>query len=240
METYKITYSNKEIEFELYRKPVKNINLNVKPDLSIMVSANDDVPIDYIMKFVKGKGTWIIKQLNYFNKTLPEHYGKKEYVNGESFKYLGKQYRLKVYESKDEYVKYYRGFIEMYIKDKSDLKRKEILILNWYKERRKIVFQEILKKVFPVIEKYGIKKPKIDIRTMKVRWGSCIKEKQTILLNSELIKAPKYCIQYVILHELIHFKYDNHNNDFKELLTALMPDWKKRKAVLDEEVVRDL
>ena len=240
MKRYKITYGNKEIEFELHRKPVKNINLNVKPDLSIMVSANDDVPIDYIINFVKGKGTWILKQLNYFTKTLPEQHSNKEYVNGESFKYLGKQYRLKVYESKNESVKYYRGFIEMYIKDKTDIKRKETLIQNWFKERRKIVFQETLKKVFPLLEKYGIKRPAIDIRMMKARWGSCVKEKQIILLNSELIKAPKYCIQYVILHELIHFKYDNHYADFNELLTTLMPDWKKRKAVLDDEVVRDL
>jgi len=75
---------------------------------------------------------------------------------------------------------------------------------------------------------------------MKARWGSCLKEKNIILLNSELIKAPKFCIDYVILHELIHFKYRNHDAEFYDFMTSLMPDWKQRKEILDEEVVRQL
>jgi len=75
---------------------------------------------------------------------------------------------------------------------------------------------------------------------MKARWGSCITDKRLILINSELIKAPKYCIDYVILHELLHFKYRNHDAEFYNFMTSLMPDWKQRKEILDEEVVRDL
>lgn len=75
---------------------------------------------------------------------------------------------------------------------------------------------------------------------MKARWGSCIPEKQLILLNSELIKAPKLCIDYVVLHELIHFKYRNHDSNFYDFMTSLMPDWKQRKKILDDQVVREL
>jgi len=69
---------------------------------------------------------------------------------------------------------------------------------------------------------------------MKARWGSCLRDSQAILLNFELIKAPKYCIDYVVLHELIHFVHKNHDQKFYSFLTSLMPDWKKRKAILDE------
>ena len=94
--------------------------------------------------------------------------------------------------------------------------------------------------MYPYLEKYGIDKPEIKIRKMKARWGSCIPEKQLILLNSELIKAPKLCIDYVVLHELIHFKYRNHDSNFYDFMTSLMPDWKQRKKILDDQVVRAL
>ncbi|WP_254610160.1 MULTISPECIES: M48 family metallopeptidase [unclassified Bacillus (in: firmicutes)] len=75
---------------------------------------------------------------------------------------------------------------------------------------------------------------------MKARWRSALVGANTILLNSELIKAPKYCIEYVILHEMIHFKYNDYSDKFYNMLHAMMPDWEKRKAILDEEIVREL
>ena len=75
---------------------------------------------------------------------------------------------------------------------------------------------------------------------MKARWGSCDNGKQNIILNFDLIKAPKYCIDYVVLHELLHFMYKNHNKDFYDFLTALMPDWTYRKEILDEEIIREV
>lgn len=83
MEKHNITYSGKIIEFELQRKKVKNINLNVKPDMTIVVSANEKVPLDYILDFVKGKAPWIIKNVSYFKDVQPEHSTKKDYVSGE-------------------------------------------------------------------------------------------------------------------------------------------------------------
>ena len=90
------------------------------------------------------------------------------------------------------------------------------------------------------MKKYNISKPNITIRTMKARWGSCIESKKSILLNSELIGAPKFCIDYVILHELIHFKFRTHDKNFYNLQEVVMPDWKKRKEILDVEVVKNL
>lgn len=241
MEKHSIEYGGKIIEFEVERKNVKNINLNVKPDMSVVISANEKVPIDYLLGFVKSKATWIIKNVGYFKDVQPEHAAEKVYLSGETFKYLGKQYRLKVEGTNDtESVKYYRGYIYLTVKDKQNYNRKEKLIDSWYREKANKKFAESLERVYPSIEKYGIVKPEIFIRTMKARWGSCTPEKRSIILNSELIKAPKLCIDYVVLHELIHFKYRNHDNDFYDFMTALMPDWKQRKEILDEEVVREL
>lgn len=240
MEKFSFTYSNRVIEYFLHRKNVKNINLNVKPDLSVTVSAHSNVPVDYIQAFIKDKAHWIYKRIQYFEKTLPESHTPKEYISGESFKYLGKQYRLKVITSDQEEVKYYRGFIHLSIKNRDNYNKKDALIKTWYTNRTQVIFKETMNKVYPLVQKYGIAKPSIEIRHMKARWGSCLKEKNTILLNADLIKAPKYCIQYVVLHELIHFIHTNHNKEFYDFLTALMPDWKIRKEILDQEVIRDL
>jgi predicted metal-dependent hydrolase len=96
----------------------------------------------------------------------------------------------------------------------NDYKRKDILINKWYREKAVTNFEESLDKMYQFIEKYEIKKPSISIRIMKARWGSCIKDKKILLLNYELIKAPKFCIDYVVLHELIHFKHRNHARNF--------------------------
>ncbi len=241
MEKYTVTYGNKIITFEIERKKVKNINLNIKPDMSVVVTAGEEVPFEYILRFVKSKITWILKNVSYFKGAQPEHMTDKKYISGESFKYLGKQYRLKVEENDDrQYVRYYHGFIHIYVQDKNNYESKKELLNNWFREKAFLKFNEGLERIYPIIQKYGIEKPNIIIRAMKSRWGSCIKDKKTIILNYELIKAPRFCIDYVILHELIHFKFRNHNSEFYSFMTALMPDWKMRKGLLDEEVVREL
>ncbi len=240
MEKHVITYKGQSIEFELHRKDVKNINLNTRPDLTVMVSANDNVPIEYIIEFVKKKAPWIAKNLCYFSDTQSESKSNKEYISGETFKYLGKQVRLKVETSEQEGVKLYQGFINLQVKDKNNNNKKKSLMDKWFREKAETAFEESLKRVYPMVEMHDINKPKVMIRVMKARWGSCVKDKGIILLNYELIKAPKYCIDYVVLHELLHFKFRNHDNRFFNFMTALMADWKDRKKILDEEVVRGL
>lgn len=240
MVKHEITYGRHKIEYTLTRKNVSNINLNLKPNLLVEVSANRDVPIEKINQFVRKKASWILKNKEYFKKTLPEAKFEHEYVSGETFKYLGRQYRLKVIESKEESVKCQRGFFNLSTKDKNNLTRKSKLMKQWYREKSLIVFNDSLERIYKMVKKYDIEKPNISMRLMKARWGSCIENKKTILLNTELIDAPKFCIDYVILHELIHFKHRNHDEKFYYMMDALMPDWNKRKEILDLEVVKNL
>ncbi|MED4869538.1 MULTISPECIES: M48 family metallopeptidase [Geobacillus] len=240
MEIHEVKFAGKGISFLLERKPVKNVNLRITPDMTVIVSANEQVPLDFILEFVKQKAAWILKNIQFFEDAQPEVQSDREYVSGESFKYLGKQYRLRVEEREAEGVKCYRGFIYLYVKDQQDFKRKERLFGQWLRSRAELIFNESLEKMYALVQKYNVKKPKLMIRTMKARWGSCLRDSHAILLNFELIKAPKYCIDYVVLHELIHFIHKNHDHQFYSFLSALMPDWKQRKAILDEEVVREL
>lgn len=240
MAKHTVIYGEKEINFELQIKDVKNINLNIRPDNTIAVSANEDVPLEFIKDFVKRKGPWILKNTDYFRKFRPYKKSERQYVSGESFKYLGRQYRLRVKQSEFETVKYFRGFIYLYVEDIDDFNRKERLFDNWLHEKSNIHFNKSLDRMHELVKNYNIPKPNINIREMKARWGSCHRGNNTIVLNSQLIKAPKYCIDYVVLHELIHFKHKNHNNSFYTFLTSLMPDWEKRKKILDEEIIKDL
>src|SRR5690625_3960716 len=98
MMRYTIHYGNEPVTFELVRKNVKHINLTVHPDQSIFVSANTDVTLDEIKAFVESKGRWILSKLNYFERTAPFKKITRDYVTGETFRYLGRQYRLNVME----------------------------------------------------------------------------------------------------------------------------------------------
>jgi len=239
MEKANIYYGNDTIVFYVLRREIKNINLKVTPESKVIVSANNNVTIDYIKDFIRRKANWIIKNVRYFNEYRPPVIEKK-YESGESVKYLGRQYRLKVKQDNYAGVKLANGYIILnVIDDKNILHKKEILD-NWYKEKSRIKFNEIFEKLFPLIQKYEIVKPKIAIRKMKTKWGSYSSKKNEIALNTDIVKAPKYCIEYVVLHELIHMRYRNHDKKFHNFLTVLMPDWKKRKEILDQVIIKEL
>lgn len=235
-----VHYGERPVHFELIRKDVKHINLTVQPDQSIFVSANNDVSVDEVKQFVESKGRWIVEKLNYFERTAPFKKIPREYVTGETFRYLGRQYRLKVIPSIEEFVRYYRGTIELYVKDEADFSRKEELLHGWYDERRQVIFQQSLKAMHKLMKVYDIMEPTIHIRRMKRRWGSYLPQANRIVLNKDLIIAPRHCIDYVVLHELLHVKFPDHNYHFFHHLQLLMPDWKERKRILDEEVVREV
>ena len=237
---HSIYHEKKKIDFKVKRKNVKNINLRVNHNLEITVSANNYVPIDYIKEFVYSKARWIENNLNYYKNIVGTNQGKKKYVSGESLRYLGRQYRLKVFKSSEDDVKYFRGYIHLYTRDLEDTEKKENLINRWYKERSKIIFKESLERMYALVRFYDIEFPKLNIRKMKSRWGTCYYKNNKIIINSVLIKAPKDCIDYVILHELIHFKHNKHDNDFYKLLSILMPNWRDKKRILNEVVVREL
>lgn len=235
-----VYYGKQRISFQLQRKNVKHINLTVHPDQTISVSANNDVTVEEVKKFVESKGRWIVSKLNYFERTAPIKKIPREYVTGETFRYLGRQYRLNVIDAEEEFVRFFRGTIEMYVKDNMDFERKKRLIDGWYSERRAVVFQESLERMYQLVKVYEFDVPTLDVRQMSRRWGSYLPKTHKVVLNKDLIIAPRFCIDYVVLHELLHAQFPDHDYHFFRNLQILMPNWQERKRILDEEVARVL
>lgn len=144
---------------------------------------------------------------------------------------LGKIIVSKAIESPNEDVKLARGYINIYVKDKANFERKKILLDGWYKEKAHHHFKQALKKYNVLVNK---EVKTVSIRVMKTRWGSCNPTKSYINLNLELIKKPKMAIEYVVFHELAHLIHLNHDQKFYNFLSLHMPDWKKRKANLEQ------
>ena len=214
-------------DVKIIKKDVKNITLKVRPNGEAILTVPKTSSDEHIKFIMQKRAKWIAKKRAFFASfKMPE----KEYVSGEDFRYLGRSYRLKVVQSKRECVKLQRGYMELFVKDKSDLKRKENLVYEWYHEKAMLYFFNILQE-FNKIVKQDIKSVKI--RQMKTRWGSCNPYKSYINLNIELIKKPKACIEYVIFHELAHLLYPKHSKKFYEHLSLYMPDWQKRKEILE-------
>ncbi len=220
------------IEYILTRKSVKNINLRIKPDGKIYVSASNLVPTDYIDDFIREKRDFIIRALEDYEErqkdsiTLP-----KKYVDDEIFKLLGQSLKLKVIEDKKESVLSDDRYLYLRIKEenKDNVEYKRVLINNWLEELIIKTFKEACDEAYQVFKKYGVKYPnKISIRYMTSRWGSCRPKKRNITLNSRLIEAPIKSIEYVVFHEFAHFIHSNHSKDFYSLLEEVMPDWQVR------------
>jgi hypothetical protein len=122
-------------------------------------------------------------------------------------------------------------------KDVDDFKKKQRLITKYLDTQCREVFEATLKELYPIFQKYGVAMPKLRIREMETRWGSCLAKKGIITLNKRLLEAPPNCIEYVVMHEYCHFIHPDHSKQFYGFLTMLMPDWKQRKEALDKSAV---
>ncbi len=227
------TYGDERIAFECWPRiqGTNRVLIKVHPDCRITVSAPEQVNDDAVLSAVKKRGRWIYAQLRDFRKQL-EHITPRKYISGESHYYLGKQYLLKVIEAPDEVqgVKLLRGRLEVRVRHKS-AGRVQQLLTDWYKTRAKDMFtgrlDAMLEQALWVDDK-----PPLHILTMQTRWGSCSPNGR-LTLNPHLVKAPRECIDYVILHELCHIAEHNHSKRFYRLMQQVMPGWEKTKARLD-------
>lgn len=237
IEMRRVTCERRVLEYKLTRKTVKNINLRIKPDGTIHVSANKAVPVGYIDDFVLMKQGFIIRALERFEENQ-KHVTpiQREYINGESFELLGKSLRLNVIEGKQEEVSTDGVFIFLTVKNKENQKRKEKLINDWLKNQQSETFEQICKETYQIFKKYDVPYPQLKIRYMTSRWGSCQTKRGIITLNSKLMEKPRNCIEYVVLHEFAHFIHPNHSRKFYDFVAMLMPDWKDRKKELEKRI----
>lgn len=228
------------LEYSLERKNVKNLNLHVRKDGSVYVSANDTVPEVKIDEFLISKGDFIRNAQDKFKEQEQYRPLPKQYVSGETFYIQGRALRLKVTQTARDKIYSDGVYLFLDVKDQQDIAKKERMVKRFLDKQCKAVFGEIVAELYPVFQKYGVALPTLRIRNMDTRWGSCLPGKGIITLNKRLLEAPRNCIEYVVMHEFCHFIHPNHSKHFYDFLAMLMPDWKERKKVLDANALHYL
>lgn len=228
---HEITFGSRSFEYQLEYKDRKTLGIKVHPSGQVNVSAPLLAPSKEIKQKVLRKAPWIFRHLDRFQSYKPGA-PPRRYISGETHLYLGRQYRLKIVPDVINEVKAYRGQLWILCTNPHP-QTIQTELDKWYRTRAHLIYHELLEEILPRFRRYNIKQPKLSIRKMTKRWGSC-SSKGNILLNTELIKAPKGCIEYVIIHELCHLVHRNHDKQFERLMNGLMPDWGRRKTRLDK------
>lgn len=223
-----IQFGSKQINFKVVYSNRKTLGITVTPDLDVLVKAPIDSSLDKIKEKILKKAPWIIKQQSFFLSFHPKT-PQRKYIAGETHLYLGRQYLLSVEIGKTEKVKLKGKFIEVNATDKTRVKA---LVKEWYLTHAKSKLNEIAHPLIEKFRKHKVEPTSIVLREMPTRWGSCT-PKGKIILNPELIKAPRGCIEYVIIHELCHLIHHDHTQKFIDLQTKEMSDWEKWKSILE-------
>jgi predicted metal-dependent hydrolase len=229
---YQVQYGNQSILFTLKYAERKTLAIEVHPDQTVQVIAPQNAPLPAIEAKVSHRAAWITKQQRQFSRyasPLPAS----ECVSGKGYRYLGRQYRLKLSTAEVDQVRLWQGRLEVMMTTPQNQQQVEILIDQWYRDRAMKIFQERYQHCTQLVSPYGIEHHRgFELRTMPKRWGSCT-PRGKIFLNPLLVSAPKDCIDYVIIHELCHVRIHNHSPRFYRLLESILPDWKTRREYLN-------
>lgn len=233
MEHIEYKYGRKTISAKLKFSDRRTIGLKVFPEGNIEVKAPFNTNKDVVIEKIKTKSKWIVTQQRAFELYKPFSTERK-YIAGETHRYLGRQYKLSVEtnEKVKPSIKLSKGSFIITTPEINDVEK---IITNYYQLRADVIFSELLESLLNEHSRFKDYEVKLKHRFLKKRWGSC-SIKGTILLNTELIKASKICIEYVILHELCHLIHPNHSKEFYNLLTEIFPLWKKIKDKLEREL----
>lgn len=235
----KLNCKNQTIPITVERKKIKNILLKVYPESVVKISSPYSVTDEFLMEFVSKHQKWIEDKLEMFSQT--KGYAATTVIkNGMSIRMLGEDLIFAVRQC-DKSLIYREGKI-LHVCT-TDVENQEKLMQQfdkwWRKESLDIIKRQV-DLLYPIIKKYDIPYPIICLKKMKTLWGSCSVNRNKVTFNQYLTKAKIACVEYVVLHELVHFLYPNHSKKFYDFLSTYMPDWKERKKILDTEVVHGL
>ena len=225
-----LTYGTDTIRYEVrFLTSRQTLGIEVHPDSRVLVRAPAGCPEDLVAERVQKRASWISRQLAEFERYRPRTPAR-QYVNGESHLYLGRQYRLKLLPGDATGVKLARGQLLVSLPGELDPERVKALLHRWYLDRARTVFGEVLDT--SLLPFKGVEHPRLIVRAMQSRWGS-LSRAGTMTLNVNLVRAPRLCIEYVVTHELCHIKHRDHDARFFKLIDQLMPDWEQRKRRLE-------
>lgn len=219
------------IKIEVEQKDIQNIHLSVyPPDGAVRIAAPNRMEIDTIRVFALNKLKWIKKQQEIFKNQ--ERETPREYLTKESHYFLGKRYLLNVIEHKHPpKVVLKHNTIELYVRpNTSEEKRKEVME-EWYRNELKKITPKLIAKWEKVI---GVQSNEFRIKKMRTKWGTCNTTAKRIWLNLELAKKPLECIEFIVVHELVHLLERSHNEVFVGYMDKFMPKWRFYREELNK------
>ncbi len=219
-----------DIVVDVIFKDIKNVHLSVHPPTGrVRIAAPHRMKLDTIRVYAISRIDWIKKH----QKKLQEQEREtpREYLERESHYVWGKRYLLKVIEADQvPAVELKHTQMLLTIRTGSKLEKREAVISAWYRD-------EVRRIAAPLIEKWekqlGVKSAQCYVQRMKTKWGSCNPNTHSIRLNSDLARKPRVCLEYIVVHELIHLLEPSHNARFTTLIDQFMPNWKQYRAELN-------
>jgi predicted metal-dependent hydrolase len=230
-----LMYGTTNIAFDVIFKNRKNMEIAVEPPNNITVTAPIGTKEEEILKKVESKGIWIIQKIYSFKHMQYRHI-EREFVNGESFMYLGRNYSLQIevdLSVKKPEVKLYRGKFIVKASDKYEENIRKAMEV-WYRNKSK----ELIDNRIKYYSKYFDKMPiDIKIKEQKKRWGSCT-AKNELLFNWRCIMAKSNALDYIVVHEMCHMYHKNHSKEFWGLVASVLSDYEIRKEWLKNYGVR--
>ena len=224
-----------DICVDVVQKDIRNLHLSVYPPSGMVrISAPLRMDLETIRTFAISKLHWIKKQQNKIRSQEREE--PREFINRESHYYMGKRYLLKVMELNSlPKVELQHEIIEMFVRPNTGMEKREAILDEWYRQRLKDIIPSLIaqyEKTMKVqLSEFGIKK-------MKTRWGTCSIRAKRIWLNLELAKKPIDCVEYVVVHEMVHMLERQHNERFIALIDKYLPKWRFYKEELNRRPLR--
>ena len=220
------------ISVEIVRKDIKNLHVGVyPPNGRVRVAAPLWLDDNAVRVAVIARLGWIRRQQVEFEQQ--ERQSQREFVTGESHYFEGRRYRLDVIACDDRPSVRLLNNTTMALRVRPDSNRdaREVILHKWYRDKLRARLPVLLSKWESII---GERVAFIGIRKMKTRWGTCNREARRIWLNLELIKKPSICLEYVLVHEMVHLIERNHNDRFRELMDKFMPQWRSCRDKLNQ------
>jgi len=219
------------MEIQVIRKTIKNFHLAVLPPYGkVRVAVPHHVTDERVRLAIISKLAWIRRQQADFNQQPRQT--EREMINGESHYLWGRQYRLEVIEQVGKHRIEVKGKskLRLYVQAGTSADNRLVVLNNWYREQLKAKIDELIEHWSPIIKR----KPKsCGIRKMKTKWGSCNIETKRILFNLELVKKPPECLEYILVHELVHLLVRHHNERFRKHMDTFLPKWREHRNLLN-------
>lgn len=219
------------ITVEVVRKSIKNLHLGVyPPNGRVRVAAPLAISDDAVKLAVISKFGWIKRQQAKF-EAQPRQ-SQREMINGESHYFLGQRYRLKIIEHNGagKVVLRNKTVMNIYVRNGVDAEQRDRVLQRWYREQLKALIPTLLDKWQRIL---GVQISDWGIKKMKTKWGGCNVEVRRIWLNLDLAKKPVQCLEYIIVHELVHLLERRHNDSFNNHMNKVMPQWKHLREELN-------